>query len=71
MVVAAGGGSVVVFLCVVVGVSSASTIEVTDPCLIASISKGANIFNGHSGIWHLHDAHLAHYHMPPNTDCDP
>ena len=33
--------------------------------------KGAKIFNGHSGIRHLHYAHLAHYHMPPNTDCDP
>ena len=33
--------------------------------------KGAKIFKGHSGIWHLHDAHLAHYHMPQNTDCDP
>ena len=32
--------------------------------------KGANIFNGRSGIWHLHYAHLAHYHMPQNTDCD-
>ena len=33
--------------------------------------KGAKIFNGHSGIWHLHYVHLAHYHMPQNTDCDP
>ena len=33
--------------------------------------KGANIFNGRSGIWHLHYAHLAHYHMPQNTDWDP
>ena len=33
--------------------------------------KGANIFDGHSGTWHLHYAHLAHYHMPQNTDCDP
>ena len=33
--------------------------------------KGANIFNGHSGIRHLHYAHLAHYHMPRNTNCDP
>ena len=34
-------------------------------------SKGAEIFNGHSGIWHLHYAHLAHYHTPQNTNCDP
>ena len=33
--------------------------------------KGAKIFNGHSGIWHLHYARLAHYHMPRNTNCDP
>ena len=33
--------------------------------------RGAKIFNGHSGIWHLHYAHLAHYHMPRNTNCDP
>ena len=26
--------------------------------------KGAKIFNGRSGIWHLHYAHLAHCHMP-------
>ena len=36
-----------------------------------AITKGANIFTGHSGIWHLHYVHLAHYHMPQNTDCDP
>ena len=33
--------------------------------------KGAEIFNGRSGIWHLHYAQLAHYHMPQNTYCDP
>ena len=33
--------------------------------------KGADIFNSHSGIWHLHHAWLARYHRPPNTDCDP
>ena len=33
--------------------------------------KGAEIFTGQSGIWHLHHACLARYHMPPNTDCDP
>ena len=35
-------------------------------CLIGhnSDGKGAKIFNGHSRIWHLHYAHLAHYHMP-------
>ena len=38
---------------------------------LKAITKGANIFTGHSGIWHLHYAHLAHYHMPRNTDCDP
>ena len=35
------------------------------------VTKGANIFTGHSSIWHLHYAHLAHYHMPRNTNCDP
>ena len=30
-----------------------------------------NILNGHSGIWHLHYAYLAHHHTPQNTDCDP
>ena len=35
------------------------------------IDEGAEIFNGRSGIWHLHYAHLAHDHMPQNTDCDP
>ena len=33
--------------------------------------KGVDIFNSHSGIWHLHHAWLARYHRPPNTDCDP
>ena len=33
--------------------------------------KGAQIFNGRSGIWHLHYARLAHSLMPRNTDCDP
>ena len=28
-------------------------------------NKGAEILNGHSGMWHLHYAHVAHYHMPP------
>ena len=36
-----------------------------------SLCKGVNISNGHSGIWHLHYAHLAHYYTPQNTDCDP
>ena len=29
--------------------------------------KGVEICKGHSGTWHLHYAHLAHYHMPPKT----
>ena len=33
--------------------------------------KGAQIFNGQRGIWHLHYAHFAHCHMPQNTNCDP
>ena len=40
-----------------------------DMCM--DMCKGAKIFNGRSGIWHLHYAPLAHYHMPQNTDCDP
>ena len=28
------------------------------------LAKGAKVFNGHSGMWHLHYAHLAHCHMP-------
>ena len=39
--------------------------------IIWAITKGVNIFSGHSGIWHLRYAHLAHYHMPQNTYCDP
>ena len=39
--------------------------------VMAHIAKGAEIFTGHSGIWHLHYVHLAHYHMPQNADCDP
>ena len=35
------------------------------------LCKGAEIFNGRSGILHLHYAHLAHYHTPQNTDFDP
>ena len=35
------------------------------------LCKGANIFDDHSGIRHLHYARLAHYHMPQNTDFDP
>ena len=29
------------------------------------------MFTSRSGIWHLHHAGLAHYHMPENTDRDP
>ena len=41
-----------------------------DRCLDMRIDKGAEIFTGHSGIWHMHYAGLAHYHMPQNTDRD-
>ena len=47
--------------------------HVCTPCLficlcvcryVMSVHEGAEIFNGHSGMWHLHYAPLAHYHMP-------
>ena len=39
--------------------------------VVMALCKGAKIFEGHDGIWHLHYARLAHYHIPQNIDCDP
>ena len=48
----------------------AALFSAADEIPMPFIVKGAKMFNGHSGIYHLHYAHLAHYHTLQNMNCD-